>query len=247
LTDNVLSNDWDGDFDSIEASLDVGPSNGTLSYFNSDGSFEYVPAADWSGSDSFTYHVNDGVEDSGIATVWIDVTNQAPIAEDDFFEIIDDTPLNENVSNNDWDGDFDSLEAFLATGPTNGTLNNFNSDGSFEYLPDGDWSGTDSFSYYVNDGVEDSNIATVWIDVKRPEIIEPIGVGAEGGQLHFLFSAETEFGEITRYSVDVDDDGTYDVIYNVDEFTLDRENVAIINSDTLHLLRGRFCHVAFPN
>jgi len=34
---------------------------------NSNGSFTYVPAANYNGSDSFTYKANDGLADSGIA------------------------------------------------------------------------------------------------------------------------------------------------------------------------------------
>jgi hypothetical protein len=48
---------------------------------NADGSFTYTPVADYNGSDSFTYKVNDGSVDSDVATVSITVTavNDGPV------------------------------------------------------------------------------------------------------------------------------------------------------------------------
>ncbi len=70
----VLDNDIDGD--SLTALLDTGPAHGALS-LNADGSFTYTPTAGFDGADSFTYHANDGVSGSNIATVTINVTTAA--------------------------------------------------------------------------------------------------------------------------------------------------------------------------
>ena len=164
----VLGNDWDDDGDPITAALDAGTSNGTLTYFNSDGSFEYVPNTGFVGTDSFTYHVNDGLVDSDPATVTIDVTNNAPYTMDDGFTTLHDVTISDDgsgVLGNDWDDDGDPITAALDAGTSNGTLTYFNSDGSFEYVPNTGFVGTDSFTYHVNDGLVDSNIATVTIDV----------------------------------------------------------------------------------
>ena len=45
-----------------------GPAHGTLT-LNADGSFTYTPAANYNGTDSFTYKANDGSADSNAATV----------------------------------------------------------------------------------------------------------------------------------------------------------------------------------
>ncbi|WP_165614609.1 cadherin-like domain-containing protein, partial [Mycolicibacterium flavescens] len=58
----------------------------------------------------------------------------------------------------------DPLEAILVSGPANGTLT-LNDDGSFTYTPDENFNGTDTFTYKVNDGTEDSDTATVTITV----------------------------------------------------------------------------------
>jgi len=68
----VLSNDSDADNDPLTAVLVTGPENGTL-VLNEDGSFTYTPAADFSGTDTFTYQASDGSADSNIATVTITV------------------------------------------------------------------------------------------------------------------------------------------------------------------------------
>src|SRR5439155_639867 len=64
----VLANDSDVDGDTLNAVLVSQPTHGSLA-LNSNGSLSYVPAANYNGSDSFTYKANDGQADSIIATV----------------------------------------------------------------------------------------------------------------------------------------------------------------------------------
>jgi VCBS repeat-containing protein/predicted outer membrane repeat protein len=71
-TPGVLGNDTDVDGDPLTAVLVAGPAHGTLA-LNSDGSFKYTPAANYNGSDSFTYKANDGQLDSNVATVKITI------------------------------------------------------------------------------------------------------------------------------------------------------------------------------
>ena len=164
----VLDGDTDTNGDTLTAVLDTTTSNGSLT-LNSDGSFSYIPNADYCGPDSFTYHANDGTADSNIATVTIDVicVNDAPVADNDNYSTNEDTVLNEaapGVLGEDTDVDGDSLTAVLDTTTTNGTLT-LNADGSFDYTPTPDYCGSDSFTYHANDGTADSNIATVMLDV----------------------------------------------------------------------------------
>ena len=78
----VLANDTDPDSDSLNAVLVSGPSHAATNGFtlNQDGSFSYTPAANFFGTDTFTYKANDGSADSNVATVTITVTsvNDAP-------------------------------------------------------------------------------------------------------------------------------------------------------------------------
>ncbi len=68
----VLGNDTDAQSNNLTAVLDAGPGHGSVT-LNADGGFTYTPAAGYTGTDSFTYHANDGNLDSNIASVSISV------------------------------------------------------------------------------------------------------------------------------------------------------------------------------
>ena len=97
--------------------------------------------------------------------------NTAPVAEDDDFSINEDNPLTvvalNGVLDNDTDVDIEPLTAVLASDVTNGTLG-LAADGSFSYMPNLNFNGTDSFTYTADDGSpvgSSSNVATVTITV----------------------------------------------------------------------------------
>ena len=68
----LLANDRDEQLNALTTRIHTPPSKGNVT-LNADGGFTYVPAPDFSGSDSFTYQANDGRLDSNIATVRISV------------------------------------------------------------------------------------------------------------------------------------------------------------------------------
>ncbi|MBX7448721.1 tandem-95 repeat protein [Mycolicibacterium sp. 3033] len=165
LVGNVLTNDTDIDGDTLTATVDSGPSHGTLT-LNPDGSFTYTPTANYSGADSFTYTASDGVAVSSIATVSISITavNDAPVANNDTFTIDEDSSLANTVKSNDTDAEGDSITVALVAGPSHGALT-LNPDGSFTYTPDADFNGADSFTYTATDGAATSAVATVTITI----------------------------------------------------------------------------------
>jgi VCBS repeat-containing protein len=71
----VLANDTDADtaHSSLTAILVSNVTHGTLT-LNPDGSFNYNPAANYNGSDSFTYKAYDGSLDSNVVTVALTIT-----------------------------------------------------------------------------------------------------------------------------------------------------------------------------
>ncbi|HZQ32321.1 MAG TPA: Ig-like domain-containing protein, partial [Mycobacterium sp.] len=73
----VLANDTDPDGDTLAVNSSTQPAGGTLT-MNSDGSFLYTPATDFTGNDSFTYTATDGHGGTSTSTVQIDVVATGP-------------------------------------------------------------------------------------------------------------------------------------------------------------------------
>jgi VCBS repeat-containing protein len=210
----MLGNDNDPDGDPLTLVVLTVPQHGSGS-IGSDGSLNYMPDANFSGSDTFTYKASDGIAESSIATVNITVNpiNDPPVTGDDAYSTDEDTPLNvgtPGVLGNDSDPEGDTISAIKVTDTSHGTLT-FNSDGSFDYTPDADFSGSDSFTYKANDGDLDSNIATVTITVdpvNDPPVADPNGPysGTVGVPVTFYGSNSSDCdGTIVSYDWDFGD------------------------------------------
>ncbi|WP_228853013.1 LamG-like jellyroll fold domain-containing protein [Aegicerativicinus sediminis] len=97
--------------------------------------------------------------------------NEAPVAVNDEMYVSEgatsttlfDGTIN-SLLNNDNDRENDPITAFVVTEPTNGSLT-LNADGTFSYTHNGSATTSDSFTYYINDGMADSNVATVNITI----------------------------------------------------------------------------------
>jgi len=210
----MLGNDSDADGDPLTVVVLTVPQHGSGS-IGSDGSLNYMPDANFCGSDTFTYKASDGTAESNIATVTITVNpiNDPPVAGDDAYSTDEDTPLNvgtPGVLGNDSDPEGDTLSAIKVTDTSHGTLT-FNNDGSFDYTPDADFSGPDSFTYEANDGDLDSNLATVTITVdpvNDPPVADPNGPysGTVGVPVTFYGSNSSDCdGTIVSYDWDFGD------------------------------------------
>ena len=171
--DSVIDNDSDPDLDPLTADVVTTTSNGSLDFLEN-GRFRYTPEPHWSGTDSFTYTVTDGELTSNTATVYIVVAAvpDTPIAQDDEYEIDEDTVLIANGVEENPDGVLENddiieegtLTARLLDPPLSGSVE-FNEDGTFEYTPEDDFNGYVSFTYVALNGEAMSNVATVRINV----------------------------------------------------------------------------------
>jgi chitodextrinase len=125
--------------------------------------------------------------------------NIAPVAVDDYYEVLEDMVLwidaAEGVLANDYDPD--NYPGALICVPLDGRLSRntivLNEDGSFEFTPTADFFGLVSFEYYVTDGELNSEPATIFIDVisvnDPPEIELPeVFTFEEDGILEIDFS-----------------------------------------------------------
>ncbi len=182
----------------LTAAVATGVLHGTL-HLASDGTFTYVPDADFNGTDSFTYTATDAKSGESLeATVTIHVTsvNDVPVAGNDTASVAEDGHLNgTSVLANDSDlhGGAPSenntpLTAVLGTTTTHGTLV-LAADGTYTYDPAPDYNGTDSFTYRAKDSLNGlSALATVTITVDSvndaPVATADSGTVAEDGTLH---------------------------------------------------------------
>ena len=164
VTIAVLANDSDVDGDTLGVTGTSTPANGTTSV-NADNTITYVPAAGFSGSDSFSYDVADG--NGGVATAVVDITvnptNDPPIALDDIGNTDEDTPVTIAVLNNDNDPDGDALTVDSVTQPAAGTVTTGGTDVTFTPAPD--QTGPVTFTYRACDPDGACDTATVTIDI----------------------------------------------------------------------------------
>lgn len=141
------------------------PQHGDLSLvqdFNKNGKLVYTPRPAYTGSDFFTFILNDGDSDSRPATVAIDITpNNSPVADTQTVKAMEDTPVVVNLMANDPDGD--ALEYTVTKEPLHGKLSG--TAPNLTYTPNENFDGPDSFAFQVNDGKSDSFAAEVSINV----------------------------------------------------------------------------------
>jgi len=131
-----------------------GPASGELT-LNDDGSFNYVPAAEFRGQVSVRYTVSDGASNSNKATITVNAVNDPPVATRESYVLDEDTSLTVvaagGVLGNDSDVEGAPLSAALVNGPAHGTLT-LAAHGAFSYSPEPNFNGTDSFTYRASDG-----------------------------------------------------------------------------------------------
>ncbi len=124
----------------------------------------YTPAADFNGSDSFTYSATDqgGLSVDGTASVTVTPVNDVPVADAGSGTTAEDTVLNGTLSGSDVDGD--AITYSLSVDAAHGSVA-ITTAGSYTYTPAADYNGADSFSFVVNDGSVDSAAASISLTV----------------------------------------------------------------------------------
>ncbi|MBQ0958590.1 tandem-95 repeat protein [Ideonella sp. 4Y11] len=194
VSGQVKGSDKDGD--ALSFRLDDAPTHGSV-VVNADGTWTYTPSADYNGSDAFTVIVDDGHGGTAIATVdiTVDPVNDNPLATDNSYAVIEDTPITGNVltdgtPDSDRDGDALSVTGFRvdvngdgvaesfasgqtatlmdASGQAIGTLL-IRADGSFDFNPATNYNGpVPTITYTISDGHGGSDSASVVLGPVRP-------------------------------------------------------------------------------
>jgi hypothetical protein len=183
----VLANDQNPDGTTLRAVLDQQVGAGSLT-LGQDGSFRYDPAG-FAGATRFSYRINDGTQTSASQTVAL-IINTPPVVGNDHYDVVEDVRFTPDAARgvmaNDRDAEGDPLSAQLITEPAHGTLV-FQPDGSFAYEPAANYFGPDAFTYKLADWTDESEAATVNLNViavDDPPIARPnVFFGAAGATL----------------------------------------------------------------
>ena len=174
---SVLDNDTDPDVgDTLSVTGASDPAHGSVTV-NGDGTITYTPDANYNGTDTFTYTISDGNGGTDTATVTVNVAdvNDPPVAVNDSYSTLQNTPESGNILDNDTDVDNDTLSVteFTVNGTTytvpsggsatanltEGTLI-INSDGSFTFTPATGYTGNvPTVTYTASDGNGGASVA----------------------------------------------------------------------------------------
>jgi CSLREA domain-containing protein len=168
-TGNVVTNDSDPEGAVLTARLRTPANYGSVA-LQSNGTFTYTryPSASSPSQhyldDSFTYFLEtpDGLWDVG--TVFL-TRNTAPTASDASFNVTQNSTRNINLGNlvSDVHTTDENLTYVISSGPSHGSLTG--SGQTRSYTPSRHYLGTDSFTFYVSDGVFNSRTATITLQV----------------------------------------------------------------------------------
>jgi uncharacterized repeat protein (TIGR01451 family) len=137
------------------------------------GDYTYTAAAGQTGADAFTFKANDGVDDSNIATVsvLIQPASHAPVANSFAITTYRGTTVTGILPASDANGD--ALTFSIIDNGAKGTAVITDAvTGAFTYTPNPGETGTDTFTFKVNDGTLDSDIAEVTVTLQPADRVQ---------------------------------------------------------------------------
>ncbi|HEX8637824.1 MAG TPA: Ig-like domain-containing protein, partial [Pyrinomonadaceae bacterium] len=217
---NITLSASDAENNALIYSVVAAPQHGTLS--GTGANLTYTPAADYFGTDSFTFRANDGTTNSNTATININVAavNDAPVANTDSKTTGEDQALvfpATDLTTNDSAGAVNETNQLLTvtkvitTPNVHGQVTLLN--GQITYVPETDYQGSASFDYQICDngttnGAPDAKcgvgIVNVTINsVNDAPVLATIGAQTvdEDVALTFTASANDSDGDALSYSL----------------------------------------------
>lgn len=227
VTLNVTTNDTDIDGTINVATVDLNVSSGGIQNamsttagnysVNALGVVTYTPAADYNGTATLNYTVNDNdgaTSNQATISITVNPVNDPPVANNDAVSTNEDTPVTLNVVSNDTDLDGSinvstvdldpSSPGIQSTATISGGTISVNASGVITFTPTTNFNGLTTATYTVNDNSgATSNIATISITV-IPVNDPPIANN------DLTSSDEGEEVTINVVANDIDSDGTVD-------------------------------------
>lgn len=151
------------------------PAHGTLT--GTGDNLIYSPAANYHGSDSFTFKASDGLLDSETVTVSLTISplNDNPVADAKTVTTDEDAGVSITLTGSDVDGD--TLTFNVLTQPAHGTLSG--TPPNLLYTPATNYHGSDSFTYEASDASTSSAPATVSITINSVNDVPVVDAGAD--------------------------------------------------------------------
>ena len=235
VTINVVANDTDPDGDTLSVINTTSPAHGSVAIVNS-ASVRYTPAANYHGSDSFSYTVSDGngATDQAQVTVTVNPVNDLPVAVNDEAATSEGQAVTIPVLANDSDADEDTLTVTEVTQPSNGSTS-INGSTTVTYVPTAGYFGQDSFSYTVSDGNGGTDTANVSVTVTEQN--DPPVANDDTASTN-----EDEAVTINTIANDTDPDG--DTLSLTNTTSPAHGSVAIVNSTSVRYVPSPNYHGA---
>jgi hypothetical protein len=148
-----------------------GPKNGKLQLDEISGEFTYLPNTNFYGIDSTFFIYNDGLNnsDSGLLHFEIQPENDLPVTKDEIIEMNEDEIIEKSISAGlslyTNDVELDPLTFELVTNVKNGELM-LNTNGSFKYIPEKNYFGSDTFYFKAKDLKGSSNVSSIIFNIQ---------------------------------------------------------------------------------
>jgi len=134
------------------------------------------------------------------ATIHIIPVDDAPVAQDGSFHGSEDTSISNTLTVTDVDNT--QFNYIVVNQPAHGSVT-INANGIFNYTPNANFNGADSFTFKANDGTLDSNIATISLTVFAvPDA--PVITSNGGGDTATVSIAENTTAVTTNTATDPD-------------------------------------------
>ncbi|MBX7132759.1 MAG: tandem-95 repeat protein [Fimbriimonadaceae bacterium] len=167
ITFTATATDADLPANTLTFSLDAGfPAGASIT---SGGVFTWTPTNAQTGDFTVTVRVTDNgspnLDDFETITIHVDASNTAPVADAQSVSTPKNTPLPITLTATDSDVPAQTLSYTVVDTPDHGVLSG--TAPNLIYTPNANYFGPDSFTFKANDGLVDSNVATITIDVTQ--------------------------------------------------------------------------------
>ncbi len=150
------------DVNSLKFNIKTQPQHGNLT-LNINGTFTYTPIGNYTGNDTFTYNACNSRSESNTANVTITINHHVElIAKNETLNLT----MNQNLTHvlNSTNPNNREIMFKLLNTTEHGNLT-LNSNGTFTYIPETNYTGTDSFTFFTTDGLLNSSIAKLNIKI----------------------------------------------------------------------------------